>query len=95
MPETPELNPVLDNPLKAKDINPASINQVYDKDPVEWTDEEALRVATKIREGRAKWAAEEADSKMKGKRRSTKVSLNINDLDLKMPLALPKGEEKE
>ena len=86
----PELNPILDNPLAAKDINPASINQVYDKDPVEWNDEEALRVANKIREGRAKWAAEEADSKMKGRKRSTKVSVNLKDLDLTMPLQLPK-----
>ncbi len=76
-----------------KDVNPKSLDDLYDEDPLNLTDNDLMRLVKDLREKRALWAAEEKIAATKGTRTKKvykevpKSGISLGDLGLIPPKA--------
>lgn len=60
------------------EANPDSLQELFDRDPLELTDADVERIVTELRDQRSRWVKAEA----KGKKQAAPKSLSLADLDL-------------
>ena len=72
---------MIESPLTEAD--PQSLNILFDKDPLELTDQDIDAIVAELRKARTEWATEES-SKSKSKASKVTANLSLEDLDLKL-----------
>ena len=89
-----DLDDLLNHPLKARDLNPLSVSEVFHKDPEEVTEEELQLVISRLRDDRRTWHQSNAKAKAGGKRTPPSAGVKLEDLDLDLDSMVglsPKG----
>ena len=88
-----ELDELLNSPLKAKDINPLSVSEVFHKDPEKITPEEIQLIISRLRDDRRTWHQANSQAKAGGKRTAPSAGVKLEDLQLDLDSMV--GEPKD
>lgn len=66
-----------------REAEPESLNTLFDRDPLSLTTQEVDYIVQKMREGRERWAKEEAEKASRGKKsKPADPNMSLDDLGL-------------
>jgi hypothetical protein len=66
-----------------READPASLNELFERDPLSLTDSDVESIVAQLRVARSKWAEEEAQKQSRGKKsKPADANLNLDDLGL-------------
>lgn len=78
----------METPLS--NVEPQSLNDLFEKDPLDLSEQDIELIVAAYRKHRAAWAKEEKDAKAQGRRPKTSVTakavegMSLKDLDIKI-----------
>lgn len=76
-------SPSQDSTLPLREADPASLNELFERDPLSLNDSDVDSIVHQLRLARTKWAEEEAQKQASGKKsKPADANLSLDDLGL-------------